>query len=293
MVMPWAQIESRVYWAVFVVVFLAVAAWETFRPKLTLSTTVVPRWSRHGLLLIVSTVASVILYRTGPVIMAVNAAGSRFGVLNKQWSPFLVRCLLGILALDLVRYGVHRAYHSVSFLWRLHQVHHSDPDFDLSTGTRAHPLEVVITQGANLAAVAALAPPVIAVFIVELAFCAASFFGHANASMPGGLEKRLRWIFVTPDMHRIHHSEEIHEQCKNLGDIFPWWDHIFRTYLAEPAAGQQRMVVGMKGFQDKRSLGLAFMLLQPFQIYKREATHRSRFRLSPPPPEAPPTVHHR
>ena len=140
----------------------------------------------------------------------------------------------------------------------------SDPDFDVSTGARVHPIEVVLTQGAYFAAIAIFAPPVMGVLIAELLSAFQSFFGHANASLPGWVEKPLLVLFVTPDMHRIHHSEEVAEQYKNLGEIVPWWDHLFGTYLAAPAAGQDGMVVGLKGYQDDGSLGITFMLTQPF-----------------------------
>ncbi len=205
------------------------------------------------------------LFRGGPVALAATVAGSRFGLLNRSWLPFPISCVLAILAIDLVKYAVHRGYHAVPFLWRWHQVHHSDPDFDLSTGTRAHPMEIVLSQAANLAAIAVLAPPVVAVLIAELTSLVCSFFGHANASLPARIEKPVRRILVTPDMHRIHHSEEMTEQFKNLGDIFPWWDHLFGTYLADPAAGQPGIRVGLKGCQTARSLGVTFMLLQPFR----------------------------
>jgi sterol desaturase/sphingolipid hydroxylase (fatty acid hydroxylase superfamily) len=165
---------------------------------------------------------------------------------------------------------MHWAYHSVPLLWRVHQVHHSDPDFDVSTAARVHPIEVVLTQGAYLAVIAIFAPPVIGVLAAELISAFQSFFGHANASLPAWVEKPMRRLFVTPDMHRIHHSENAGEQSRNLGDIFPWWDHLFRTYLAVPAAGQKGMIVGLKGYQNDASLGLAFMLTQPFLPEKQE-----------------------
>ena len=264
--MPWVRIESVGYWLLFAASFLGVAIWESFRPKSNLLVRAERRWSRHGVLLLIGTVISVGLYRASPVMLAAAVAGNRFGLLNKPWLPFAARCILTVLVLDLVRYAVHWTNHSVPFLWRVHQVHHSDPDFDVSTGLRAHPLEVLLVQGANLAAIAILAPPLLAVLIAELTSCVQSFFGHANASLPGWVEKPLRWVFVTPDMHRIHHSEEVREQSRNLGDIFPFWDHFFRTYLTAPAAGQGRMIVGLKGFQNDQSLDLAFVLLQPFRL---------------------------
>lgn len=244
--------------------FLGVAVWESFRPKRQLSAVPERRWGRHGVVLIVCTIISVGLYRVSPVIVAMAFAGSRFGLLNKPWLPFAGRCILAILLLDFVKYATHRAYHSVPFLWRVHGVHHSDPDFDVSTAARVHPIEVVLTQGASLAAIAIFAPPVIGVLIAELISAFQSFFGHANASLPGWAEKPLRALFVTPDMHRIHHSENAGEQVRNFGDSFPWWDRLFQTYLAEPSAGQAAMAVGLKGYQNDASLGVGFILMQPF-----------------------------
>ena len=255
----------------FVVAFLACAIWESFRPKRNFSGTE-RRWGKHGILLIICTVASVALYRISPVVMALNVTGSRFGLLNRTWLPFAARCVIAILALDLVRYSTHRLSHSVGALWRFHQVHHSDPDFDISTALRVHPIEVVLTQGAYLLTVAVLAPPVVAVLIAELGSILQSFFSHANASLPRWVEKPLRAVFVTPDMHRIHHSEEVAEQYKNLSDIFPWWDHLFGTYVEKPAAGDDKIVTGLKGFQNERSLGIGFMLAQPFRKDSEQTT---------------------
>jgi sterol desaturase/sphingolipid hydroxylase (fatty acid hydroxylase superfamily) len=269
--MPWGQVESNTYWLMFLASFVVVATWESLRPKRNLTSAVKRRWSRHGIILFAATVLSVALYRVSPVLVAVAMVNSRFGLLSKPWLPSPVRFIFAILLLDLVRYAVHWSYHVVPFLWRVHHVHHSDPDLDVSTGARAHPIEVILTQGANLATVAILAAPPAAVLTTELLSCAESFFSHANASLPGWLERPLLWMFVTPDMHRIHHSQEFQEQSKNLGDVFPWWDRLFRTYLEAPAAGQDRMLVGLKGFQSDESLDVSFMLLQPFRIQRREA----------------------
>ena len=268
--MPWERIESYSYWTLFVAAFLAVAAWESFRPRRELSAAPERRWGRHALVLIVCTVINVGLYRASPVVVAMAFADSRYGLLNKPWMPFAGRCILAILLLDFSKYAIHRAFHSVSFLWRVHRVHHSDPDFDVSTSVRVHPIEVVVMQGAYFAVIAIFAPPVLGVLIAELLSAFESFFGHANASLPGWAEKPLRRLFVTPDMHRIHHSEEVEEQFTNYGDCFPWWDRLFRTYLAEPVAGRDRMVVGLKGCQNDASLGVPFILKQPFLQEKNE-----------------------
>ncbi|HXP83863.1 MAG TPA: sterol desaturase family protein [Bryobacteraceae bacterium] len=261
----WVQLEARSYWFVLVISFLAAAVWESWRPKLQLTIRAEGRWLRHGIILILCSVVWEAVYRAGPVAAAIRFAGNPYGLLNRPALPYVVRFVLTFLALDLVRYAAHWAEHRVPLLWRLHQVHHSDPDFDVSTGFRAHPLELVFTQGAYLAAVAILAPPVAAVLAAELITALESSFAHANARLPAWLEKLLRGVVVTPDMHRIHHSEDAAEQMRNLGDIFSWWDRLFGTYLDRPAAGAEGIVVGLKGFQTARSADLGFMLAQPFR----------------------------
>jgi sterol desaturase/sphingolipid hydroxylase (fatty acid hydroxylase superfamily) len=267
----WIQIESRAYWVVFVATFLAVAIWESLRAWRGLSVPAARRWRNQALLLAASTVATQAIFRASPVVAALSVAGSRWGLLNRPWIPFVARCALTILVLDFVKYAVHRACHSVSVLWRVHQVHHSDPDFDVSTAFRVHPIEQVAMQGCYLAAIVICAPPVGAVVVAEVVAGFQSFFEHANARLPHWLETLVGMFVVTPDMHRIHHSDEIEEQNRNFGELFPWWDRLLGTYAASPAAGPDEMTVGLKGYQHAESLGIGFMLRQPFVQEKREA----------------------
>jgi sterol desaturase/sphingolipid hydroxylase (fatty acid hydroxylase superfamily) len=263
--------EGRAFWALFTAAFIGIAIWESLRPKRTLSGSVERRWGSHAILMIAGSLATTVLYRISPVLMASAVAGSRFGLLNRPSLPFVARCVLSLLVLDLVRYAVHRTSHSVHLLWRVHQVHHSDPEFDVSTAVRHHPAEAIFTQGVYLAAIAVLAPPAGAVLVAELASCIQGFVMHANASLPSWLERSLRWISITPDLHRIHHSAEMSEQSRNLGDILPWWDHLFGSYLAQPAAGQDGIVIGLKGIRPDRSLSPAFLLMSPFRPLPEES----------------------
>jgi len=270
--MSWIQIESAGFWCVAVAAFLSIGVWETLRANSDLCVPAERRWGNHGVAFVIGTLISFGVWRTSPVILATIVAGSRWGLLNKLWLPFAVRCILAVLLLDFVKYAVHRAFHSIPLLWRVHQVHHSDPDFDVSTGLRVHPIELLATQGVYLAAVAVLAPPLSAVVVAELVAGFQSFFQHANARLPAWLEKPVSRVLVTPDIHRIHHSEEAGEQMKNLGEIFPWWDRMLGTYVSTPSAGQDRMIVGLKGFQDAGSLSLGFMLKQPFMRERGNAS---------------------
>jgi sterol desaturase/sphingolipid hydroxylase (fatty acid hydroxylase superfamily) len=261
----WVKTASIAYWLLFVGTFLAVAVWESFRPKIPLSAPVEHRWGRHALLLAICAVIQKVVLSVSPLVVAAGAAGSHFGVLNRPWMPYAFRCLATVLLLDLVEYFVHRAFHGVHFLWRVHEVHHSDPDFDVSTAGRFHPMEVLTARAANLAAVALLAPPVVAVVASELLTVVLNLFTHANAALPRPVEKLLRSVFITPDLHRIHHSLEYVEQQTNFGQTFSWWDRLFGTYLGQPAAGEAGIVTGVEGTDSKTSLRLRFLLAQPFQ----------------------------
>ena len=264
-VLPWSKIEGAIYWALFALLFLALAVWESFRPRRPLSLRTERRWWCHAMLLAVSGVAQTALFRVAPVALAAAVAGSRFGILNRPWLPFTVRCGVAVLALDLTHYSTHRIFHAVPFLWRVHEVHHSDPDYDVSTAGRFHPLEVVSVEGVYLAVIALLAPPLVAVFAAELLTLALNLFAHANVSVPPAAEKLLRRAIVTPDLHRIHHSEDAREQFRNLGQTFSWWDRLFGTYLAKPAAGEEGIITGITGLRNENSTGLGFMLAEPFR----------------------------
>ena len=261
--MPWIQIEGAAYWSVFVAAFLGVAVWESFRTKRPLTTSAGRRWGSHGILFGIGAVIAAVVLRVNPVFTAALVSHSRFGLLNKNWLPFAARCILTVLLLDFVKYAVHRAHHSLPLLWRVHRVHHSDPDFDVSTAGRAHPVEMLLTHGATLAAIAVLAPPLGAVLAAELLACFQSFFEHANASLSPGTEVWLRRFIVTPDLHRIHHSREAWDQSRNLGEIFTWWDKLLGSFSAAPRAGEQSWTPGLEGFQGESALGVRFMLEQP------------------------------
>ena len=267
-----SHVQSATYWILFVGAFLVVAVWESFQPKRALCGPAERRWGRHGLLLILSTVFVKVILRVNPVIVATAVAGSRFGILNRPGLPFAARCAATVLLLDLTNYLVHRTYHAVGFLWRVHEVHHSDPDYDVSTAGRFHPLEVLIGQAGILSVVALLAPPPDAVFGAELMTLLLNFFVHANASLPRTIERALRHVIITPDLHRIHHSEEMEEQWRNLGQTFSWWDRLFGTYLDRAAAGEEGLVTGVKGLQNPTSVEIGFMLSEPFRARPQSQT---------------------
>lgn len=270
MIANWGQAESYAYWTTFTVAFLGVSVWESVRPRGPLSVSTALRWRNHGLLLVVASLLSMVLLRSTPVLAAMAVQRSRYGLSWLEHVPPFASFIVALLLLDLVKYATHRLLHSTSVLWRVHQVHHSDPDFDVSTGLRAHPIETILVQGSALLAILVLRLPPAAVLAAELMSCAQSFFQHANASLPPALERALRPLLVTPDLHRIHHSMEEMDQRRNLGETFPWWDRLFGTYSPRTTAGNGQFLTGLKGANNAGSLRLAFMLATPFKAPREQ-----------------------
>ena len=244
--------------------FFAIALAETFWPRRTLLLSLSRRWIHHGLLFGLNTLLASIVFRIGSVAFAVLAASSPYGLLNRGVPPYASRFLLGFLFLDLLHYWRHYLYHRAAWLWRVHQVHHGDPDFDLTIGFRFHPMELLLTQGLNLAAIALLAPPPAAVLAAELATLFQDLFEHGNLAIPAAVDRWLRLLLITPDMHRIHHSRSAPEQLANYGTIFPWWDRMFGTYLHDPAGPQDQIELGLEGVGAGPSMSLWASLRIPF-----------------------------
>jgi sterol desaturase/sphingolipid hydroxylase (fatty acid hydroxylase superfamily) len=158
---------------------------------------------------------------------------------------------LAVVAMDFVIWLQHVMVHAVPALWRLHRVHHADLDYDLTTGTRFHPLEIVLSMGIKFATIALLGAPVLAVVVFEVLLSACAMFNHGNIRLPDRLDRALRWVLVTPDMHRVHHSALPRETNSNFGFNLSWWDRLFGTYLAQPAAGHERMTIGVSPGSDE------------------------------------------
>jgi sterol desaturase/sphingolipid hydroxylase (fatty acid hydroxylase superfamily) len=262
--MHWVRLASPAYWIAFIGAFLAVAVWESANPLRPLSSAAARRWRNHAVLSAASIIATGLVLRAGPVLVALAAQNSRWGVLNRAFVPFWINFAATLAALDLVLYASHRLFHSVGFLWRIHEVHHSDADFDVSTAVRFHPIEGIVTQALYLGAVALLAPPPAAVFTSQILIVAENLFVHANKSLPPAVERVLRWIVITPDVHRIHHSEEFADQNLNFGQFFTWWDRLFRTFVSVPTRGPEHLSIGLKERRGIDTMAIGYMLAAPF-----------------------------
>ena len=196
--------------------------------------------------------------------MALVAEGFGWGLFHKVNLPNWAAVPLSIVFLDFAIYLQHVMFHAIPALWRLHMVHHADVDFDVTTGIRFHPIEIVLSMLVKLSAVAALGPPALGVLLFEVVLNGLAMFNHSNVRMSAGLERVVRWIIVTPDMHRVHHSVDDTEYSTNFGFNLSCWDRLLGTYLAAPANGHEGMTIGLLNFREAACQTLPRMLVMPF-----------------------------
>jgi sterol desaturase/sphingolipid hydroxylase (fatty acid hydroxylase superfamily) len=206
-----------------------------------------------------------ILFPAGAVGLALLAEAKGWGLLKVWQVPGWVAVAVSVVALDLAIYLQHVMFHAVPALWRLHRMHHADQDFDVTTGARFHPVEIVLSMVLKLAVVAALGAPAVAVLVFEVLLNATAMFNHSNVRLPPALDRLVRWLIVTPDMHRVHHSVLETETNSNFGFNLPWWDRLFGTYRDQPEAGHEAMTIGVRQFRDAEEQRLDRMLTQPFR----------------------------
>lgn len=247
----------------FSAVLLVMMLWEWRRPRRALP---LPRWRRWPGNLALVALDGLLLRLTLPLLAvgaALIATERGWGLFNMLDLPDWLTLVLSLLLLDLVIYAQHVAFHKIPLLWRLHRVHHSDTGFDVTTGLRFHPLEIILSMLLKLAVVVLLGVPAAAVLVFEVLLNATALFNHSNIDLPPALDRRLRRIVVTPDMHRVHHSVHRVETDSNYGFNLPWWDWLFGTYRDQPRDGHTTMQLGLHQFRDRHSVGLHWLLLQP------------------------------
>ncbi|MFZ0448109.1 MAG: sterol desaturase family protein [Desulfatiglandaceae bacterium] len=248
-------------------IFLAMALWEVLAPRRRLTVGKWGRWGNNLGIIFLDTLMVRVLMPMAAINTALAAQQSGWGLLHSFQVSQGLAMVIGVLFLDMIIYLQHLMFHSVPLLWRLHMVHHADLDIDLTTGLRFHPIEILISMGIKIAAVAVIGPPVAAVLAFEVILNGTAMFNHGNVYMPKGLDRVLRLLVVTPDMHRVHHSVTIRETNSNFGFNFPWWDRIFGTYRAQPVAGHDGMKIGIAQFRDRKLVTFPRLLLLPFIGY--------------------------
>ncbi|MEQ1519847.1 MAG: sterol desaturase family protein [Aestuariivirga sp.] len=256
--------EAPVRLAFLFSILAIMAAWEVAAPRRRQEIPRLLRWSNNLGVVVIDTLLVRLTFPLLAVGMAVLAAERGWGLLNVFDAPGWLAFLLSVLLLDLAIYLQHVMFHAVPALWRLHRMHHADLEFDVTTGLRFHPIEILLSMGLKLALVVVFGPPSVAVLVFEILLNGTSMFNHSNIRLPLGLDRILRLIVVTPDMHRVHHSILPSETNSNFGFNLPWWDRLLGTYRAQPREGHEGMTIGIEQFRTPRELWLDRMLLQPF-----------------------------
>ena len=257
--------EPIIRLAFFLGVLGLVVAWEALAPRRRRALTRWTRWPSNLAIVALNTALVRVSFPVTAVGFALLCEQRGWGLLNALDLPRWPAVVLAVLVLDFAIYLQHVLFHAVPALWRLHRMHHADLDIDVTTGARFHLIEIVASMAIKLAAIAALGAPAEAVLAFEILLNATSMFNHGNIRLPSGLDRVLRWIVVTPDMHRVHHSIVPRETNSNFGFNMPWWDRLFGTYRAQPEAGHEAMTIGISQFRSPREQWLDRMLTQPFR----------------------------
>lgn len=249
----------------FVLVFGLMASWELLAPRRRLAAYKARRWLANLSLVGLNTLVVRWLFAAGAVGAASMAAERNVGLLNALNWPTWLKGVLAVIALDFALYLQHVMLHAVPAFWRFHMMHHADLDCDVTTGVRFHPVEVMLSMLIKLAAIMLLGPSPAAVLTFEVFLNGTSMFNHSNVRMPNGVDRYVRWLVVTPDMHRVHHSIDPRETNRNFGFNLPWWDRLLGTYQAQPDLGHEQMVLGLEQFRDPTRTTLPRLLTLPFK----------------------------
>ena len=258
--------EKPIRMGFFFGILAIMAGWEIMAPRRRLTASKTVRWVNNLGLVFFNSFILRVLFPAAAVGVALTANQQGWGLFNYYELPLLVAILASVVIMDFVIYVQHVMVHAIPVLWRLHRVHHADPDYDVTTGARFHTLEIIMSMLIKFATIILLGPPVVAVVLFEVILNATAMFNHGNVGLPQGLDRVLRWIVVTPDMHRVHHSIEDDEANSNFGFSLPWWDRLFGTYRDQPRSGHEGMTIGIHKYHEARDVSwITGMLLLPFR----------------------------
>ena len=245
-------------------ILLFITLWKVIAPRRELTTAKRACWFTNLGLVASDTLTLRLLLPMQAAGMALSAVNHGWGILNSAILPQWFRITICVLGLDLVIYLQHVIFHVMPLFWRFHRAHHTDLDFDVTTGVRFHPVEIFLSMGIKMTAVVLLGASAAAVILSEVLLNATSMFNHGNVLLPGRIDGVLRLLVVTPDMHRVHHSMVIQEHNSNFGFNLPWWDRLFGTYCPQPAAGHEGMTIGLSHYRDAHFLTFPRLLIFPF-----------------------------
>ncbi|MDH4232751.1 MAG: sterol desaturase family protein [Nitrospirota bacterium] len=253
----------------FTFVFIVMALWEKVSPRRALHVLKIARWVNNLSITFLNGVAVKVVFPVTALGTALMARKEGYGVLNTMDIPSLPGGFIAIIALDLTIYFQHRLFHQVPLFWRLHRMHHTDMDIDVTTGARFHTIEILLSMLIKMAAVLLIGAPFWSVLAFEVLLNATSMFNHSNIFISHGIDRVVRLLVVTPDMHRVHHSVIMQETNSNYGFNLSWWDRLFNTYKSQPERGHSDMTVGLANYRDSKYLTLPWMLITPFLARER------------------------
>lgn len=246
--------ELTIKLAVFFGIFFLMAVWEKLAPCRVLTVSKNLRWTNNLGLVLLNSIVLRLVFPAGGVGVAVFVQQQGWGLLNYYQIPPLASIAISVVVMDFIIYLQHIMMHAVPVFWRVHRAHHADLDYDLTTGIRFHPIEIILSMLIKAAVILLLGPPVLAVVLFEVLLNGAAMFNHSNIQLPGRLDRMLRCFLVTPDMHRVHHSIKEDEANSNFGFNLSWWDRLLGTYRDQPRGNHQSMVIGIIGYRDPRQV---------------------------------------
>ncbi|MGI9356436.1 MAG: sterol desaturase family protein [Rhizobiaceae bacterium] len=256
--------EGIIRLSVFLGLFALLALSEYLKPRRKLVVSKADRWTTNIAIVLLDSVIVRLIFPAAAVGVALWARANDFGLFNAIDVPLWLAIIVSFLALDFAVWLSHVASHKIPMFWRIHRMHHSDRDFDVTTAVRFHPIEIVLSMLWKVAWVITLGAPAVAVIVFEIFLNGTAMFNHSNWKLPLGLDRLLRLIVVTPDMHRVHHSSIQGETDSNYGFNLPWWDRLFGTYIDQPELGHDGMEIGLTEWQDERPTQLGWSLSVPF-----------------------------
>ena len=260
----WPTGEPLVRLGFFFGILILMVVWEVLAPRRRLQTSKPARWFSNLGIVFIDTLVLRLLPSYSAIYISLLAENGGWGLLNNVSLVYWLKVIIGIIVLDLAIYLQHAMFHGIPLLWRLHMMHHSDLDFDVTTGVRFHPIEILLSMGIKMVVVLLVGISSLGVLIFEVLLNATSLFNHGNVRLGASIDRVLRLFVVTPEMHRVHHSVIIRETNSNFGFNLPWWDRLFGTYKAHPAAGHLEMTIGLSQYRDPKRLNLPGLLLLPF-----------------------------
>ncbi len=261
--------EASLRMGVFISILLLMMGAEALFPRKNRALGRTHRWVSNLLIVIIDSIFVRLLFPIVAVGVAALSVKNGWGLLNLTPLPDWLEIVVALILLDMAIYWQHVAFHRIPFFWSFHKVHHVDRDIDVTTGLRFHPIEIVFSLAYKLAVVLVLGAPVLAVILFEIILNGCAMFNHSNVKLPLSVDRVLRRFIVTPDMHRVHHSIHMHETNSNYGFSLSLWDRIFKSYIDQPKAGHDDMVIGLEEHQTKAPASLSWSLLLPIKSIRK------------------------